>query len=60
MATYTEAEDLINIGAYKRGSNPSIDEAISYIDKVNRFLLQERDEKFTFEETLNIMKSIFD
>ncbi len=60
MATYTEAEDLINIGAYKRGSNLSIDEAISYIDKVNRFLLQERDEKFTFEETLNIMKSIFD
>ena len=38
MATYTEAEDLINIGAYKSGSNKNIDYAISKIDKVNEFL----------------------
>ena len=32
LATYNEAEDLINIGAYKKGSNPNIDYAISRID----------------------------
>ena len=46
MATYNEAEDLINIGAYKRGSNPSIDRAINKIDDVNEYLLQDTDEKF--------------
>ena len=40
LATYTEAEDLINIGAYKSGSNKSIDYAISKIDDVNKYLLQ--------------------
>lgn len=59
MATYADSEDLINIGAYKKGSNPAIDEAISYIGKVNQFLLQERDEKFTFEETKQMMESLF-
>lgn len=51
LATYNEAEDLINIGAYKAGSNPSIDFAISKIDAINNFLMQETDEKFSFEDT---------
>ena len=51
LATYNEAEDLINIGAYKKGSNPNIDYAISRIDAVNGFLCQGTDEKFTFEES---------
>ena len=59
MATYNEAEDLINIGAYKPGSNPEIDYAISKIQAVNQFLLQEVNDKFTFEETVGMMKEIF-
>lgn len=59
MATYNEAEDLINIGAYKSGSNPEIDYAISKIQAVNQFLLQDVGEKFTFEETVEMLKSIF-
>ena len=59
MATYQEAEDLINIGAYKQGSNPNIDYAIAKIDQVNAFLLQETDSKVTFEEALQEMHSIF-
>ena len=59
MATYNDAEDLINIGAYKKGSNPSIDESIAYINKVNGFLCQMTDEKYTFEETLDLMKELF-
>ena len=60
LATYSEAEDLINIGAYKKGSNPSIDYAISKIDAVNEFLCQDTDEKFDYEETLALLKNIFE
>lgn len=59
MATYNEAEDLINIGAYKAGSNPEIDYAISKIQAVNQFLMQDVNEKFTFEETVEMLKNIF-
>ena len=59
MAVYADAEDLINIGAYKRGSNPTIDDAIAHIDKVNEFLLQSTEEKFTFEETKEMMHNLF-
>ncbi|MBT4484195.1 MAG: EscN/YscN/HrcN family type III secretion system ATPase, partial [Candidatus Latescibacteria bacterium] len=40
-ADYTDAEDLINIGAYAKGSNPRIDRAISRIDAINAFLRQD-------------------
>lgn len=60
MATYNEAEDLINIGAYKRGSNKNIDFAMDKIDKVNEFLIQGVDEKFVFEDELRLMGEIFD
>ena len=59
MATYNEAEDLINIGAYKSGSNPSIDYAISKIDAVNGFLCQDVDEKFSFEDTVKMLAELF-
>jgi len=59
MATYQEAEDLINIGAYKEGSNQNIDYAIAKISQVNAFLIQDTDSKISFEEALEQMKSIF-
>ncbi len=59
LATYQEAEDLINIGAYKKGSNNNIDYAIEKIDGVNEFLLQETHDKFSFEEILDMMEGIF-
>ncbi len=59
MATYQEAEDLINIGAYKSGSNKNIDYAIEKIDAVNDFLLQETHDKFTFEEIMEMMEGLF-
>lgn len=60
LATYNEAEDLINIGAYKSGSNPSIDYAISKIDAVNGFLCQDVDEKFDFETSVEMLKGLFE
>ncbi len=59
LATYNEAEDLINIGAYKSGSNPNIDYAIEKIDAVNEFLMQDVEEKFTFEESVEMLESLF-
>jgi len=59
LASYGDAEDLINIGAYKPGSNPRIDYAISKIDEVNAFLCQDTDEKVNYDETVNKMDEIF-
>ena len=59
MATYQEAEDLINIGAYKAGSNKNIDYAVEKIDAVNEFLLQETHDKFSFEEIMEMLEGLF-
>ncbi len=60
LAVYSDAEDLINIGAYKSGSNPEIDYAISKIGKVNEFLMQDVDSKFLFDDELQSLKEIFE
>jgi len=58
LATYREAEDLINIGAYAKGSNAKIDLAIAKIDLMNRFLQQGMNEKVDLPETLAQLKAI--
>ena len=60
LATYNDAEDLINIGAYRAGSNKEIDYAISKIDKVNGFLRQEVNSKFLLEEELKLLQEVFE
>jgi flagellum-specific ATP synthase len=45
LATYRESEDLINIGAYVKGSNPRIDQAIGMINNIRAFLRQRADER---------------
>ena len=59
LATYSEAEDLINIGAYKAGANPNIDFAIEKINQVNEYLMQDVDSKYSFEEELQMLEEIF-
>ena len=59
LATYNEAEDLINIGAYKMGSNKDIDFAIAKIEEVNRFLMQDVEERYTFDEVVSLLDDIF-
>jgi flagellum-specific ATP synthase len=59
MATYADAADLINIGAYKNGSNANIDFAISKIEGVNEFLCQGTDEKYSFEEIVEQLENMF-
>lgn len=58
LAVYKDAEDLINIGAYKQGSNPKIDQAIKSIDLVNDFLRQNVDDPTQYQVTLRLMQKI--
>lgn len=58
LSIYEKNEDLIAIGAYKSGSNPKLDFAISKIDKVNEFLMQQIDESFSQDEILRRMQQI--
>ena len=58
MATYREAEDLINIGAYATGSNANIDRAIAAIDSVKAFLQQDVYEKMDADETIAKLLSL--
>lgn len=58
LSLYQKNADLIAIGAYKRGANKSLDEAVSKIDAVNGFLMQGINERFSYEETLALMQQI--
>jgi len=58
LSVYKDAEDLINIGAYVKGSNKSIDRVIAKIDAVNSFLMQNVKEKVEMDEVLKTMRSI--
>lgn len=52
LSTYINAEDLINIGAYKKGSSQAIDEAISLYPSIINFIKQATDEKVTYEQSV--------
>lgn len=58
LAIYREAEDLINVGAYKKGINQEIDEAVSCYSELNRFLRQDLNQPANYMETVSEMLSI--
>ncbi len=60
LSSYNEAEDLINIGAYVKGSNPQIDHALNKIQDLRKFLKQDMREKALFEDTVNRLNSLID
>ncbi len=51
LATYTEAEDLIRIGAYAKGSSPQVDRAVELMPAVLAFLKQRTNERSPWEQT---------
>ncbi len=57
-ATYADAEDLINIGAFSPGSNRRIDGAIALIDQIRNFLVQPVRQRTELRETVGQMKAI--
>ncbi len=60
MAVYSESEDMINVGAYQKGSNPAIDEAISHHDRIETFLNQEVSDPAPIGVTLKAMALVAD
>lgn len=58
LSVYYANYDLISIGAYKKGTNPKLDEAITKIEKVNSFLTQGVDDKFSYDDVLELMQQI--
>lgn len=59
LANYRKNELLIKIGEYKRGADKMGDFAIDHIDKVNKFLKQAVEERCNYQETLQLLKSLF-
>ena len=58
LAIYREAEDLINIGAYKMGSNAKIDMAIRMDPMIEKFLRQDVEESTPLEESVQILSQM--
>lgn len=59
LAIYERSEDLINIGAYQKGSNPRLDEAIAQHDRIINFLRQQHDEVLAFPDIVERLKREF-
>jgi flagellum-specific ATP synthase len=59
LAAYKAHEDLISIGAYAKGSNPTVDMAILLKDKIDDFLRQRIEESYSFDETVEELTDIF-
>jgi flagellum-specific ATP synthase len=53
LSTFKRVEDMVNIGAYKKGSNPEIDKAIEMVGPINEYLRQLVDERSTLEESFS-------
>lgn len=58
MSVYEKSADLVSIGAYKAGTNPKLDYALSKIDAIDDFLKQGVDEAFTYDAAMEQMKAI--
>jgi len=59
LSLYKQNEDLINVGAYVRGSNPKIDLAIEKFPEIEKFLRQRYDELWTRNQSLEQLSSVF-
>ncbi len=60
MAIYKKFEDMINLGAYKEGTNPRVDYAIKMIDKLKKYLCQGINEKRDMADALQGLYMLFD
>ncbi|MEG2708154.1 MAG: flagellum-specific ATP synthase FliI, partial [Vagococcus sp.] len=59
MAIYADAKDLIDIGAYKVGTNPKVDQAIELQPSIKSFLVQKVDEPSSYKETVQALNQVF-
>lgn len=60
LAVYREAKDLIDVGAYQKGSNATLDLAVKFRDEINDFLRQDVSESWKFDDTVNQLYSLIE
>jgi flagellum-specific ATP synthase len=58
LSTHQKAEDMINIGAYVKGSNPKIDIALKKIDPINNFLIQRSNERVGYQDAFSAVHNL--
>ncbi len=58
LSVYEKNADLVSIGAYKAGTNPRLDAALTKIDLVNQFLMQGVNEAFSYEQAIAELRRI--
>ena len=58
MATYKKAEDIIQIGAYKTGTDPKIDNAIRAWDSIQSYLKQEMNEQVDLGSSIKTLSGL--
>ena len=55
LSTYSDMEDMIRLGAYKKGADKSVDDAVHYYPLIEKFLSQGIGEKFTAGESYRLL-----
>ena len=58
ITTYEDMEELIRLGAYRKGSDPAVDEAIAIYPKVEAFLTQNKDDRTSIDEGFSVLADI--
>ena len=59
LSLYDDMAELIRLGAYRRGSDPGVDEAIHYFPALEAFLSQRKDEKTDLASSYMMLAQIF-
>ena len=58
ITTYEDMEELIRLGAYRKGSDPAVDEAIAIYPKIEAFLTQNKDDRTSIDEGFSVLADI--
>ena len=58
ISSYEDMAELIRLGAYKKGSNHEVDEAIFYYPMIEEFLSQSKQERFSLAECYELLANI--
>ena len=58
LASYAASEDVIRIGAYKKGNDPLLDQALAAIPGLHAFLQQNKHDKSPFEQTIKTLLAL--
>ena len=59
LATYRTNQTLVNIGLYRKGSDPQIDMAVNYRESINNFLRQEIEDERSYDQSISTLCGLF-